>query len=337
MLPDVCRHLAQLLEAGIPLADAVKVSAFRAGSGADQLLELVGAAVNQGATLASAWDRCAPRLLLLLLSVGDETGRLAEMLASWVRYVERREAWRRQWGQSLAYPAVVFTACVAMTVFIRSTVLPVFAHLYTSLGGDGMHLLVRFQMLIDAFLGIVSGMTLISVAGIVTAVLAERRQWPWWSRVRTRLPGWRWYSMDRSRTLCHMLRMLLQAGVPIVQALTVLQGSDELWVTRAVAPVYVRLLGGARVGDAFISGVWAELIRPILDVADRTGDLAGALERAERVLDATFERELRAFLKILEPMAICVLGAVVAGTMWMLFVPIYESLAGLSAGSAALP
>jgi general secretion pathway protein F len=333
-LPEVCDHMSRMLDAGIALADMVRVGAFRPRTASAQLLQRVDDALGQGGTLAVAWQDVAPPLLRLLIMTGEQSGQLGAMLRAWVAHVRSEQEWRRRWTRALSYPAFVLSACLGLIGFITGFVLPQFDRMYTAQGMTQSASTRWMERTLWSLPKVMAAAALLTAAVLCTLMIGAYRQTRWWPDVRERIPGWRWVRLGRTRTLCQVLGMLLTAGVPVVEALTELERTDARWLHKAIVPVKLRILAGSAVSTAFDGKEWDPSLQVMLTVAEKTGDVAEALERAEVTVRLTLEREIGAVLKCIEPAAVFALGAVVAFTMLLLFVPMYDLINSMSLAGA---
>ncbi len=176
----------------------------------------------------------------------------------------------------------------------------------------------------------------LAVAGVATGVWSWRtgRLRPAWDALTTNVVPFR----DVTRALAagcafRMLGSMLQSGVPLVDALRLCR--------RGLRNSYYRKLF-ARLEDDVVNGrgmSLALLASPVVprgaaqmaQTAERTGKLGGVLETVGEFYEAEGERRLRELAKLLEPLIIAVLGAVVAAVVLGKVLTIPEPLARAAA------
>ena len=109
----------------------------RDSNGPDKKLLSEMAAAVKGATLFSAMEKTGrfPEYAQGLMKVGEQTGRIEEVLASLAGYYEGRERLTRRIRGALLYPAVMLVLMLAVIGVLLVRVLPIFDDVYASLGG----------------------------------------------------------------------------------------------------------------------------------------------------------------------------------------------------------
>ncbi len=130
-LPLLCRQLAAMLTAGVPLSRALEVSA---GSARDKTLKVTLAglreSIHKGRTLSEAMEEMKgvfPNLLVYMTRTGESSGRLDELLHKMAGYYGREEELNGKVRAAMTYPVILFSITVLAAVFMLTTVLPQFA------------------------------------------------------------------------------------------------------------------------------------------------------------------------------------------------------------------
>ena len=131
-----CRQLALLLHAGIGAADGVYLLAQEETGKLHELLRQLGAQLDTGDELSAAAEKSGafPGCVTGMIAVGEQTGRLEEVLCSLTQFYEQRSRSGRQIKNALAYPAMVFALMIVVMGVLLVRVLPVFEEVYASLG-----------------------------------------------------------------------------------------------------------------------------------------------------------------------------------------------------------
>lgn len=113
----LCRTMATMLDAGVPMSRVLTVVSSQAPRGRLRgALGAVEARVKAGSTLAEAFqaDASFPRLLVQLVSAGEASGTLERAFAELARFYEFQQGlWRHFLGQ-IALPVMQYVAAVAV-------------------------------------------------------------------------------------------------------------------------------------------------------------------------------------------------------------------------------
>ena len=130
------RQLSLLIHAGIGLADGILLLAEDETAPVSDLLRDLGAKMDEGAQLSEAMDGtdAFPGCVTGMIRIGEQTGRMEEVLTSLAQFDEQRSRNDRRIRQALTYPAVIMALMLVVIGVLLVKVLPVFEDVYASLG-----------------------------------------------------------------------------------------------------------------------------------------------------------------------------------------------------------
>ena len=130
-----CRALALLLHAGISLADGIFLLQQEETGSMHTLLETLGNRLDDGTPLSEAMEQldAFPACVTGMVYVGEQTGRMEEVLESLGCFYEQREQNTRRIKHALTYPGLVLTLMLVV-VGVLLVVLPIFDEVYGTLG-----------------------------------------------------------------------------------------------------------------------------------------------------------------------------------------------------------
>jgi type II secretory pathway component PulF len=259
----------------------------------------------------------APLLVLALVQAGEHNGDVAANLGRAAVSCAEREQWRRDRLQAMAYPAFLSVLLVCLTGFLFEVVIPRFADLYAGMGvqvGSGPHMmfaLARHDLLLLGMLSLV-----------ISAVLLALRA------ARDRLPILRtYYAIDRTHQWAVTLGVLMEGGVPLLQALEIQTG---LALPRTHLEISRRISSAIRQGLALSAALSREPLDDALvlsvQVAEVTGELGQALLMSAKDLAQRRKRMMDMMLKWVEPLLLLLVGGFVGLVALFLFWPMLDLL-----------
>lgn len=131
----LCRSLELLLRSGVPPAEGCFLLAQEVP---DPLLTRLAEALDAGQPLSDALEASGafPGSLPALIRVGETTGRLEEALGALADHHAYRHRTSRQLRQALTYPCLILLLMLGVIGVLLVKVLPVFQQVYASLGGS---------------------------------------------------------------------------------------------------------------------------------------------------------------------------------------------------------
>ena len=132
-------QLSLMVKAGILPADAVTLLAQDSSSGREKrLLDRIHQVLEEGLPLYEALEAadCFPEHALRMVQVGEETGRLEQVLVALSQHYGQEHELRQSLRQAVAYPAWLAVIIGAVTFVLVTQVLPVFQQVLGQLGSS---------------------------------------------------------------------------------------------------------------------------------------------------------------------------------------------------------
>lgn len=330
-IAEAVRALASLLEAGLPLARALDVTAETAPRGLAAVLRDVRARVERGESVAAALA-AHPGLFSAtatgVVRAGERAGDLDGALARLAGQLEREEALRARLVSAAIYPAILASAGGAAIVVLLLFVLPRFAML---LEGTGMPLPASTAFLLGAATGLranwialpVAAVTLVALAGWLRSTDGGRRAF---ALALLALPV-----VDTFRRsvltagAARALGVLLRGGSPLPAALddTAASAADPL-LREALTRTRARVIAGTSLHAALASErVFDPVLTSLVATGEEAGRLAEFLARAADHFEQRAERGAQRLVALLEPSMIIAFGVVVGFVALALLQAIY--------------
>ncbi len=335
------RQMYSLMRAGVPIIRALTGLAdhSRNPKFADTLHDVV-ASLESGRDLTSAMSRHPDvfnSLVVSLVQVGENTGRLDEAFDQIGRYLDQEKDVRDQVKAAMRYPVTVLVAIIIAVGIINVYVVPQFVNLFRSFHAQlplpTRILMATSQFTVDYWYLLLTA----AIAGVGTSVLYLRSEHGRyrWDRAKLRLPilG----DILLRATLGRFARafaMTLRAGVPLVQALTV--------VARAVDNAYVgdrvlHMRNGVERGDsltrtAAATNLFTPLVIQMLSVGEETGAVDNLLDEVAGFYEREVEYDLKRLSSAIEPVLIVFIGGVVLLLALGVFLPMWDMAAAARGG-----
>lgn len=329
----LCRQLATMISAGIPIVDAF--AALRKQMRSRRMSEALAgviADVQSGVSLAAALERYPkvfPVIMVSTIAAGEAGGILDEVLERLAVYYEKQDTLRQKIRNSLIYPAAVVAVAVVAAAFLLVFVLPTFAELFAELQADlpgptrvliGLsRWAVRFWfiplfglgLLVSAFAAFRStprGALLLDRAVLAVPVLGEMVAKQALARF--------------SRTLSTLLR----GGVPILSALAVLEPvmGNRVFAT-AVRDAEETVRDGQSLSRSLkTQGVFPSMMLEMITTGERAGALEEMLLRIADFYETDLDRLANRVTAVIEPILIVGLGIVVGGIIIAVVLPMFD-------------
>lgn len=325
------QELAVLLDAGIPLLEALQTLREKDATGAAASpLDGVIAALRDGqpvsAALASA-PRTFDALFIALVAASERSGQLTTTLRDHAAYLGWVQALAGQLRAALVYPLLLLSAGGLVILFLLLYVLPRFAGVFDGLGRDlpaASRWLIDLGVLAAAHPGWAIGLAL---AGPMGALLASR-----WPALRQALQAGLWASPGlgprlRPVALARLYRALsltLSAGVPAPAALGLVAGVLPALLQPALQQVLQQVRSGQRLSASLqAQGLATPVAWRMLRVGESSGEVPAMLQRAAAFHDEQIARLSDLVTRLINPLLMLVMGVVIGGIVVLMYLPIF--------------
>lgn len=326
------RQLADLLRAGVPLVRAL--STLRRQTSSARMAEVagdLGETVSGGSSLADALARhpaIFPKVSVALVQAGEAGGFLEDVLERLASFRERQGDLRMRVLTALLYPLLLVVLGTAAVVFLLIYVVPQFVVIFEDLGGAlpwptrvmlaGSHFLAAYWPLL--------GVGLVVGGFVLRRSLATPQGRLVLDRIRLRLPGLRAVTLRVTVTrFAQTLGTLLRSGVPILDAIQIARdaaGNEVLGREIDVARTGVREGRGLAESLAH-SRILPPVVLSMIAIGEETGTLDDVLAKIADNFDRQLDHAVKAFVTVVEPGMILVMGGVVGFIVMAMLLPIF--------------
>ena len=327
------QELLALLKAGIPLLQSLELLV---GHGKDpqlrrsltQVVELV----REGMSFSDALEQAGafPPIYRSNVVAGERSGTLPEVLARWLAFQKFSQTSRRRITEALFYPTFLVLVLTLALGVIFNVVLPRFAEFYA--GGDiEMPFFTRVLLGAGKFVS-----STLWLQGIVVVGLLVAGRWMATSEAGAMLTErlllmvpkvGTLYRMYHSSVFARTLGVLISGGLPVVQALEVVQRTSPSQRMKAALTV---ITDKVRAGGSLHQSLeQAKVLDPLAVEMVRVGEQSSALpEMLDHVadfFDQEVEKATTAVTSLIGPVLILFMGVVVLALLLAIYVPLFNA------------
>lgn len=333
----LCRTLAVLLHAGIPLTEGLCLAAQEETGATEAVLQALLARVEQGAPLCEAMEAegAFPGIVPGMVRIGEETGRLEEALTFLADWCQERCRTEQLLRSALTYPCAILGMMLVVIAVLLIQVLPVFDQVYASLGtrltGTAAWLLYLGQGLKAALplLGLILALVLI-LAGLLHRQEALR------TRIRSRyLARYGDRGVNRkfnNARFARALAMGMGSGLPLEAAISLSAGllGDVPGAARRCRDCLALLEQGRSLAQALSA---AQLLSPpqirLLQAGLRGGSADQVLAHTAQQLESDAQQSLETLISRVEPALVTLCALLVGLILLSVMLPLMDVLSAL--------
>ena len=334
-----CDQIALMLESGMTLKDGVDMLAEDEEQQAARVrpYALMRETVEETGSLYIAMKEREsewPHYMIEMVGIGEETGRLEDIMRSLSSYYTREGRIRDAAASAVTYPLVLGVMMVVIIAVLLWRVMPVFRRVLGSLGVDPNGASMRL-MNVGAIAGwIVLGIIVVMLIAVVTVVVLMRtgKRDQVMAFLRKLLPPVAKVSGKLSASrIAGMLGMILSGGFPIESALEMSANAleDEESISRVQA-IRQRMDHGDSFADAVSSSkLFSDFYNRILKIGAASGHEPQVMTRIAEVYEEQVEDDLSRLISLIEPVLVALLSIVIGAILLSMMLPMAGVMSSL--------
>ena len=174
-----CESMGMMLRSGIQTDEAISLllQGKRRGGVLEQAMTVMKERIDAGSGLASAMDASGvfPPYALQMVSAGENSGRLEDILFRLSRYYADQKTISDKLRNAVTYPAAMMALIIAVLAVMLVMVLPSFTEVYQTLTGSLAASSYRYVRWAYAFCWIALAVMIVLALGLVVGLALWRR------------------------------------------------------------------------------------------------------------------------------------------------------------------
>lgn len=318
--------LHHLLEAGLPLMDALKLVRHHWPKRRMTDYTLLLSSLQEGQPLTHALKRIRfPPFYIFLLMVGEQHGQLSDSLKMASMYYQKRHHQKRKQHKALAYPLLLLASVLCTLFIFLQFLLPQFLSLYHTFNVPLPAVTRWTVILMESPL-----IPWVSLGGIMLFLLIVRmirHQRMIWEKVLFKLPLISYYfRLQQTYLVCVQAGLLLEGGVTILRVCKLFQNEGvSLFVQQTFSDILDKLYQGEALSRVFEGRpCFLPVLHEMVLIAEQSGTLGASLLRVGEQLESELEDWIEKLSLFFESFITIGAGSLVLFLMLVLFVPLYH-------------
>ncbi len=332
------RQFAAMTSAGLPLVQCMDILSNQSEN--KMLANAIRQAstdIQSGSSLAEALGK-HPKIFNTLycnmVSAGEASGNLDGVLLRLAEYQEKQAALIRKIKGAMTYPVILGVVAVGASALLLTFVVPQFADMFMQAGGV-LPLPTRIVMAISDFLQ-ANWLYIAAAVGILLFALRAYYKTPngalMIDSLKLKLPIFG--ELERKSAVgrfSQTLSTLLSSGVSIIDALSITsKTAGNKVLERGLLLTLEKITSGQTIAEPLSdTGVFPPMVIHMISVGERTGDLAGMLEKVAKFYVEEVDAAVDALTSILEPIMIVVMGIVIGGILVAMYLPMFDMIGNM--------
>lgn len=263
------------------------------------------------------------------IKIGEETGKLPEVLNELGNYYNSAIKLRRQIIGTLTYPVIVITLAILIVYFMLSFVVPMFSDIFKQTGGQ---LPATTQFLINVSKkssAIFYSLLLIVGSFIILHKTQNRKVWYrlFTSTLFLKIPLIN--NLIRKIFLarfCQSMRLLLGAKVLLIDALALVRNMIEYYpIEHALETVEKDVLAGKSLNESLSQHkIFPQKLTALIKVSEEVNAPELIFEKLSTQYSEEIEHQQAVVGKVIEPFFIIVLGLIIGFILVAMYMPLFQ-------------
>lgn len=334
LLASFNTELLTLLRAGLSLIESLEIiierekDSFRISIYSKLIKD-----IEQGLRFSSALEKQSQvftPLYVGLVRSAEQTSQLQNAFEQFADFTQRSLAFRQKITSAMIYPTILMTVGSGVIFFLMFYVVPRFSEVYKDTGRPLpwlSYLLLSWGQLFQqhgkfaliSFICILIGFCIFLAKTGASPFIRGLKAIPLFNQ--------KIQMMEYSRVYL-TLSMLLQGGIPIVEALTMLSEAVSSETEKKLRQASVLISQGVTVSSAFETQKLTNIVSiRLLRVGEKSGQLTAMLKEAGKLQEREVTIWIERFSKAFEPILMTLIGLIVGVIVVLLYMPIFD-LAG---------
>ncbi|GAA0560770.1 type II secretion system F family protein [Rheinheimera aquimaris] len=336
------RQMYSLMKAGIPIIRAIEGLAQSTNSvRLQQILQELVDQLENGRNLSQAMavhPAVFSRLMVSIVHVGENTGRLDEAFLQLTYYFEQELETRKQIKQATRYPFFVLLTLIVAMFILNLAVIPQFANMFARFNAELPWSTKALLASSEFFIAYWPLMLIVAVAagfGFRSYIKTDKGRIVW-GRWKIRFPiiGSVIYRATLGR-FARSFGMMLKAGVPMTSALTLVADAVD---NDYLGDIIREMRRNIERGESLLrvsqqSQMFTPLVLQMLAVGEETGAMDEMLSEVAGFYEREVAFDLKSLTAKIEPILICIVAVMVLILALGIFTPMWDMLNAYKGGN----
>lgn len=324
--------LAILLSSGIDFKTALELVVEEQKNKKDrELYEAVKDDVLKGKSLWEAIESCGKftNYEYFSIKIGEESGRLTEVLQELQQFYSRKIRQKRQIVNSLSYPLIVLITAIGALIFMLNFIVPMFEDVLKQFNGK-LPAITEFIIGLSGFFSEYGGWLALCIAGLIVFLMTQKNR-GWYRKYSSllflRLPFFGGI-MNKIYTtrFCQAMALLIASHTPMVQALQLVKNMINFYpFEKALDRIATDVIRGKALHQSMSQfNIFEHRMTSLVKVAEEVNQLDVIFDRLNKQYSEELEHRLGILSSILEPVMIILVGLLVGTILVSMYVPLFQ-------------
>lgn len=336
-----CRQVATMLDAGVPILQALKIMSRQSSNKNLKMILLdVADRVEEGSSLSDSfakYPRFASTLFFNIVKVGEETGTLDTAFLYLSELYENEKEVNERIKAATRYPKIVIAAMLAAVFFLMSFVVPKFIELFRNARVE-LPLPTKILISISDFAVNYFWLILFSVAAVLIAYQFAMKYDTYRlirDRINMRIPIFGDLSLKiyMSR-FCRVFSVLTKSGVDVIKTLELSATAlENLVLFNHLEKVTGEVREGTEMNEAMArQKLFPDMVVQMMAIGEQSGQVDEMMDKVADYYDKETNYTIKNLSTLIEPILLLFMGVMVGFLALAIYMPMWGMMDVMKGG-----
>lgn len=263
------------------------------------------------------------------VEIGEETGRLDEVLKELASFYANQVKLRRQITGTLSYPIAIIVIAFGSVTFMLTSVVPMFKDIFARMGGE-LPEITKFMLSLSEFMTNYFLYFIVFIGAVITLIYSQRKK-TWFRKLSSsivlRIPvlGPMITKIYLAR-FCQSMKLLLGAKTKLIDALELIEKMIAFYpIEVALKQVREDVMKGKSLNEGLSSfKIFNKRMLSLIKVSEEVNQPEKIFEKLSQQLSDEVDHQNAVLSKLIEPIFIVVLGVIVGFILVAMYLPMFK-------------
>jgi MSHA biogenesis protein MshG len=327
------RQMYSLTRAGIPMVRALKVVKDSAKNAQlKTALDNIVESIESGQALATSMRKhpdVFPTLMVALVSVGENTGKLAAIFEQLTTHFEREIETRKRIQAAMRYPITVIVVLILALGVINVFVIPAFAKFFeqfnAKLPWPTLVIVTVSNFTVNYWYVLL--MIIVGLVMLFSMYINSEKGHRTWDEKKLKFPiiG----SILKRTLLARFVRtfaLCIRSGLPLLESVDLTaKSTDNMFVMEQILSMRSSIEHGETITRAATtSGLFTPLVLQMFAIGEETGEIDRLLDEVSSYYEREVDYEVKRLGDSIEPILIVLLGGIILVVALGVYLPMWD-------------
>lgn len=332
-----CRQFSIILEAGIPIANAIEVLREQTENPTLKVcISEIYENIQKGIPLSIAMKKHSifPSILIYMVESGELSGLLDRSFSTMAVHFEKETKIQNTIKKAMTYPIAVLFIAIAVIFILMIKVVPSFSEILKSFGVE-LPIFTKILLGVSSFFQVFWPLILAGIFGLIVGggyFRKSRQGRKFVGNLAIGLPVFKTVTKNiLSARFSRTMATLMASGVLIIQALEVSRKiMGNIVIEEKMDSVIEDIKQGKGLSQP-LSNIkyFPPMLLSMVRIGEESGNLDFSLNKAADFFDGEVETSIQQLMSLIEPVIVIVLSVVVAFVILSILYPmlsVYQSM-----------